>query len=98
MKQSQKLTDFYNAYNNWINNGAKDCYEFDRRSGLCHSLDRFSKFSKDPNWEMKAQFAQARLNTVYPFDKDNFDFEHNSHHYVMHLNLKRIQWVKDHLS
>jgi hypothetical protein len=96
MAQSQKLTDFYNAYNNWLNDGAPAHELFSRETGLCSCIIMWL-----PGYlqiiEMRSQFAAASLSTCYPFNEEFDDYLADTNKGA-HLNPKRIQWVKDHLS
>ena len=100
MKQSSKLTVFYNAYHDWLMNGAPIHNIFSRKYGLCRNLNRFydyGDYKYDPYLhEMRNQFFYACLNTEYPFGEDRYYNSFTSQ--TAHLDPNRIAWVKAHLT
>lgn len=89
------LQAFYNAYAAWIDAGAPHKQPFYRNAGLCHNLGKFGG-DRDAYIEMVRQFEAAGLDCKYPFNDDEDDYLTNSFDSDHHINLKRIQWVKDH--
>lgn len=90
------LQQFYNAYAAWLDAGAPDDQPFTRHTGLCYNLYKFGG-NNDVRKEMTRQFEEAGLDSHYPFnDGDVDDYEIRVDDLTQHLNLKRIQWVKDH--
>ena len=100
---SEILGEFYVAYLLWLNQGAKRTHvQFQREHGLCNALQNFAgsqnAYSHKLAKEMTKQFEDAGLNYLRPFDDpDNgvyFGRECSNHE--MHINPKRIAWVKTH--
>lgn len=87
------LQQFYNDYAAWLDAGAPEGRPFDRGYGLCHNLGKFA--DRDAHIEMTRQFEAAGLDIDYPFT-GRYQFETDFDNETMHLNPKRIQWVKDH--
>ncbi len=102
MSQSKKLTEFYNAYNNWLNAGAPNYEPFSRTAGLCYGIMTFSdencKVARILKSEMRKQFDAADLDNCTPFNNDENYYADESDDRSMHLNPKRIEWVRSHLS
>lgn len=108
--QSQLLTEFYNAYNDWLEAGAPDGVMFHREVGLCSNIaswgnsTKFDHVGGDPafstvatlRYEMTMQFDADGLSKHYPFGNlsEYTDCRNNS---TQHLDPKRIAWVKAHL-
>ncbi len=109
--KSQLLQDFYNAYHNWLENGADiEDVTFSRGTGLCSNLtsylsdwldfeiqEDFTTFKK-VRLELIQQFHDADLDPQFPFNGGEsvcYDFEAQKD--LSYLNPKRIQWVKEHL-
>ena len=99
MKQSPRLTAFYNAYHDWLEAGApiENSYEFSRHWGLCTSIIfcSNSKYCASAA-EMTRQFKMAGLDKFYPFGEN--EYETGSSSDTQHLDKNRIAWVKAHLT
>lgn len=70
-----QLAEFYEAYSDWIDDGAPEREPFSRRVGLCGSLCSYltSKGCRFPVRDMalqlmKSQFIKAGLSRDYPFN------------------------------
>lgn len=90
---SDNLKAFYQAYSEWLDEGAPDGYMFDRLSGLCYNLWCWSDYTDGLCSEMKQQFRKAGLDTEYPFDETREAYLECDN---MHLNPRRVAWVKEH--
>jgi len=100
MNQSEQLTEFYNSYKIWLEEGAPDMEPFSRNEGLCFSVQYFSLYcgyaQLDLLGEMNKQFKQAGLFISYPFNGSGSYFSKEKMERTMHLNPARIKWVMDH--
>ncbi|AXH72680.1 MAG: hypothetical protein [Caudoviricetes sp.] len=99
MKQSRELTKFYNAYHDWLMNGAPIHDIFSRCAGLCHNLTLYcvrNKIDKNFSKQMGKQFEKAGLDKEYPFGEEQYIncFMNDT----SHLDPNRIAWVKAHLT
>lgn len=99
-EQSELLTSFYRAYQDWINAGAPNHKPFRRDKGLCFNLFNFCRDNHLSDTavsnEMNRQFKNAGMNYTIPFSK------YSSYHVEVrtsqcHINKERLTWVKDHL-
>jgi hypothetical protein len=103
MVQSEELTKFYQAYNDWLERGAPNNKPFSHKQALCGSLERF--YEKLPPVEklnlvseLRCQLEDAGLDTRLPFDKNWVSFHLSYQNSRLHLNPKRVAWVKEHLN
>lgn len=98
MKQSEKLTNFYKAYLDWLDAGAVTD-EFSRGSGLCHNLDRYYDWnSPDTVEEMVFQFKLAWLDEYFPFNEgSHMRFVEEIDAKQSFINPARIRWVRNHI-
>lgn len=102
--QSDELTAFYQDYLAWVEAGAvevdSDLYGYSRGSGLCSSLSNFcwrhEYYQYVFHHEMKKQFEDAGLSSKIPFNSNIGEYSTESIDDTIHLNPKRITWVKDH--
>ena len=103
--QSKELTCFYQAYLDWLENGCKPNSVFHTGFGLCRCLvDYLIKvrdYSRNQAWyvkkEMQDQFQEAGLDSLFPFSNGmRVPYIEESENFRMHLNPRRIQWVKEH--
>jgi hypothetical protein len=102
MTQSAKLTEFYQSYAKWLDEGAPDHKPFSRRFGLCTSFDDFMRDSYGAIdqaciAELYEQFVAAGLSGNYPFDT-HMAYGEARHLARQHRNPKRIQWVREHIA
>jgi hypothetical protein len=102
MTQSKELTEFYNAYAKWLDDGAIEGKPFTRGYGLCTNLEDFYFDSERPYRnnicrELVTQFVTANLNSLCPFNLAG-TYSYECSHDLIHLNHYRIQWVRDHLN
>ena len=108
MQQSNLLTQFYQAYAAWLDDGALDNVVFSRAHGLCTNLMRWCtvtdqeiRILRDLHRELGDQFFQARMSELVPFNKDivHYHIEQGDgglRQAACHLNRKRIEWVMQH--
>lgn len=105
MTQSELLTEFYNAYNDWLLAGAPSSPWFSRFQGLCGNLVRVAAKLEhhhhqhhhvDAQYEMLTQFKEAGLDKAYPFGGPAV-YDNEAENDTAHLNQARIDWVKAHL-
>lgn len=96
-----QLSDFYEAYSDWIDTGALEGEPFSRRVGLCGSLCSYlaSNGCKLPVRDMalqlmKSQFIKAGLNRDYPFNNAEKSYYVECIVGTIHTNNERIAWVK----
>lgn len=95
-EQSELLTQFYQAYLAWVEDGAPIINpNFKRRYGLCANVCDWAPACNLVD-EMTDQFEAAELNLLYPFNDYGADYKQDSKSRTHHLNEKRIQWVRDH--
>lgn len=94
------LQEFYKAYAIWLRAGAPDgsTYSFCQSVGLCTNLNNFLSLTgalgrSDASHELHLAFVAAGLDSDYPFNEGEEDYESERGH---HLNWKRRQWVFDH--
>lgn len=110
MKQSEELTKFYRAYNDWLDADAPrdNRYGFYKDIGLCGNLVSFYKNGElvIPSHadmqtlqvirnEMRDQFLYAGLDAQYPFGERKYIRQRRD--CSQHLDPNRIRWVKSHL-
>lgn len=103
MKQSELLTEFYLAYADWLDAGAPDEKPFYRSGGLCWMLSHYLSCHGIPRKErgqlaneLEDQFEAAGLNHLFPFNDGEDGFSNEEETDTMHLNSRRIKWVRDH--
>ena len=101
--QSKDLTDFYLDYKQWLDMGAPSGNPFWRHCGLCNNLSVWVhgvglKLSAPLRREMEAQFTDAGLSYMYPFNDKGTDYTDECNSAQVHLNDRRNQWVNSHLS
>lgn len=106
MKPEEVLKQFYRAYWDWLQAGAPegDAYMFKRYYGLCLNLNvwLFDYTCEYDNKyavinSMSDQFIAAGLSNVYPFDTDPVIYKADQANNRLHLNPRRIAWVKEHM-
>ncbi|WBF77867.1 hypothetical protein W70_73 [Escherichia phage W70] len=90
---SEQLKAFYKAYAAWLDEGAPDRDPFNRRKGLCYSLDHWPDYNFDLSEEMQQQFTDAGLCCEFPFDKGRYTYHKDT---KKHLNPARVAWVRKH--
>lgn len=95
---SPDLETFYSHYARWLEAGAPDGQSFSRRVGLCNSLKNWC-LRQGVIWhrlyrELEDQFIDAGLDSFYPFNKGASDYDRERNADAIHLNPKRIAWVK----
>lgn len=93
---SEALKEFYAAYAEWLDAGAPQAKPFVRNNGLClNLLLKMPLPYEETNAafeEMSEQFHEAGLDTLFPFDtREEYHTCDN-----MHLNPRRIAWVRAH--
>lgn len=99
MSQSNELTKFYQAYSDWLDAGAPHRQPFWRNFGLCSSINDVKNLNVSAHVlmdEMSTQFIFAGLNRVHPFGQRIYMEEKAANE--MHLNPRRIAWVKSQLN
>ena len=94
-KQSEKLTQFYQAYAQWLDDGAPQDAPFTRTCGLCYNLRKSSKSLKLLK-EMWEQFTSAGLHEDWPFHNSFIEYDQEGNADKCHLNPKRNAWVREH--
>lgn len=98
-KQGRILTEFYRSYLAWFEAGSPDG-TYSKSDGLCLALEYFlgtkglcgGDAAAARQYEMKRQFVDAGLNPIFPFEDAVDYFERDD----LHLNPKRIEWVRSH--
>lgn len=103
-QQSELLTQFYKDYLAWVENGAPALNGFTASYGLCYNLVIWCR-ANNQSWfevalEMSNQFKRADLDRRYPFNDSMWpadDYTSEGERQEMHLNEKRIAWVKSHV-
>ena len=104
MKTSEELMEFYKKYLTWIENGAPYGKPFLPNCGLCANLfDYVHEGNYNPIIttlldEMHAQFYYKGLNPELPFNEDYDAYVLESDADACHLNVDRINWVKDRIA
>lgn len=110
MNQTQLLTQFYQEYQAWVNGGVQYHPFFRKSSALCGNAERFAAdraWRMRLNWdddhffvdaliaEMRGQFDDAKLSTMYPFGELSYDnqLERKS----FHTCSRRMAWVANHV-
>lgn len=98
---SELLKAFYLAYSTWLDEGANGHPIFSRHAGLCSNVSWFGRHhglsyrtANDLEDELKMQFADASMDSTYPFD-DCTSYCSNCNDETQHLNPKRIAWVRN---
>lgn len=107
MTQSAELTKFYRDYLAWVESGAPEHPVFDRDSGLCLQINRYTNddIGNELADELENQFIDAGLCDTFPFNGggvwfggaglSNYLAESSAH--TCHLNEARMAWVRDHI-
>lgn len=107
MTAAENLQAFYEAYAQWIEEGAPPEMPFRRDTGLCANLIRFvfgvsertvSKAveAREARDLLTVQFKLAGLDPVTPFQKEA-DYWREGARCRHHLNDRRNAWVFDHI-
>lgn len=101
--QSKELTEFYQAYATWLDDGAPEGQVFSRKDGLCDNLYEYCtskgmrRLWAELDAEMMEQFSAAGLHSIYPFNHGrSASYCSASNHDRHYLNPRRIAWVKAH--
>lgn len=98
MPQSKELTEFYQAYAKWLDEGAPNWEPFRRDCGLCLNLYKYTQEEELLNRldkELWQQFEDAGLNVYLPFNiKTSYRDEKRTQ--TCFENPLRIKWVRDH--
>lgn len=97
---SEELKAFYKAYAAWLDAGAVNNGVFTRCTGLCFALQKWAG-DKGHNicalhLELKSQFFNSRLDSGYPFNHGEHNYDVECDDETIHLNLARIAWVRKH--
>lgn len=99
MEQSEDLTAFYQAYLEWVEDGApeRNGLGFCRMFGLCHNASKYAmnRLRDDQSiwFEMQAQFKGVGLEEYYPFGgREAYISEDDCT-----KNYQRMKWVRDHV-
>ena len=97
---TEELKAFYKAYAAWLDAGAVNNGVFTRCTGLCFALH---KWAGDKGYslralrlELKAQLIDAGLDSGYPFNCGERDYDVECDDETIHLNPVRIAWVRKH--
>ena len=93
---SKLLQEFYDECDEAINGIRPYWFSFD--AGLCGNLIYFLYHKKIDTFlelkdELLHQFLNAKLDMLFPFNKDKLEFKHEINKYS---NPLRVQWIKDH--
>lgn len=109
MNQTPLLTQFYQEYQAWVKAGAQPHPFFRKSSALCGNAERFAAnrvgafrlgweeehtFIEAIIAELRGQFDDAKLSTLYPFGELSYDnqLERKS----FHTCSRRMAWVANH--
>lgn len=100
----EEIRGFYCAYQEWLDLGAPEWKPFYRTAGLCHNLTRYLKLrglQKNNDIvaiqrEMYAQFVEAGLDRLYPFNESRGDYALECKFKKCHVNERRVKWVREH--
>lgn len=101
MSKEKTLKGYYQAYADWLDNGAPEFEPFNRGLGLCHNVDfycgdEYLQFVGDLREEQDALFEDAELDEIYPFGgRETFYEEMETD--TSYLNKERVAWVRSHL-
>lgn len=106
LTNQEVLFAFYKAYSKWVDNRAPEWneYEFTRDYGLCSCLAAFVRNSY--GWDtfttpiqnyQSALFKKAGLDKCNPFNHEGYIYSYEAIGRVMHLNPRRIQWVRNYI-
>lgn len=99
---SEKLYEFYTAYQKWLNDPDKYLgYKFSKQTGLKNNLKAYAEWRW--SWrerdnllrEMQAQFVAAGRPLNFPFTTDQAAYWLESTNANCHTNPERIKWVDD---
>lgn len=97
---SKQLKAFYKAYAAWLDAGAVNKGAFTCCTGLCFALH---KWAGDKGYdlralrlELKAQFIDAGLDSSYPFNRGERDYDVECDDGTICLNPARVAWVRKH--
>ena len=94
----QQLYGFYIAYDLWLSNGAKPGGVFSQKYGLCASLFDYLASIGAPGEaaleQLHADFRNAGLNEVLPFNENKAHYHAEKRHNMCHMNPARITWVR----
>jgi hypothetical protein len=101
-EQSELLTQFYRAYLQWLEGGAReDLMQFSRYHGLCGALRQWANRNAqieypDLKEELTQQFMGYCTLFWHPFNQTTQHYNREVDRGEAHRNPARIQWVKDH--
>ena len=102
MTQSPELTEFYQFYRSWLQDGAKPSHSVLRSVGLCSALHHFglsrhmsSERLEELHDEFVGQLQKAGLNKAFPFNSSYDTYLRETESHAAHLNPKRIAWVQE---
>lgn len=87
---SEKLKQFYQELQEWIDNGCKDNDVFRCYRGICHCLDLWG----GDGLELRLQFRSASLCDAYPWGED--DFNERVDNDTIYECPRRLAWIKEH--
>ena len=93
-QQSPELTKFYRDYLDWVDRGAPWDAPFDPSCGLCTNCS--NHYEESVYEEMVQQFIDAGLHKTWPFGERAYEYYSDKD--TMHLDERRIAWVRSHLS
>lgn len=92
---SKELRAYLTAWYRWATSGGHmesgfhTNYGFSKRYGLCASCP------SDCDVELEEMFVADGLDRFYPFNNgDATEYRRDSRMYAMHLNPKRLEWVR----
>lgn len=109
MNQTQLLTQFYQEYQAWVKGGVQAHPVFRKSSALCGNAERFAAncaWKLRLDWdeentlietliaELRGQFDDAKLSTLYPFGELSYDNQLERQSF--HTCSRRMAWVSNH--
>ena len=86
------MLKFLKDYYAWLQAGAPDNEPFSRKVGLCSNINE--KYGFDAKLTLRRTLRDTMKDAVYPFNKNGNEYNDEVENQTMHLNPKRIEWVK----
>lgn len=93
------VRSFLSQYKEWADAGAPDDHAYlSSALALCDNLAQYSLYTRvgvsSLNKELGRMFQEDRLDKMYPFNTDCWDFGEDSDCENHHKNPRRMAWVK----
>lgn len=98
----EELKQFYQAIQEWVDEGCPPHDVFQLDSGLCNTLEMwcekagYDRELTEQLWDEQAgMFQAAGLDKNFPFDTEE-SYNHAYYSNAMYDNADRLNWIKEH--